>query len=284
MQSKPATPAPDYYEWLSRGKAFLNAHSDSQWSIGDWLVEGQGAFDVADLCRVPGYMKLKKAPEESGGDFSSIQIPNFWKDAASETGSAVSTLKELAKVARAFPSDKRFPQLSFAHHNYALAGTPDPDKQQEYLRACLPQNEGERPKGVEWLDAYMRRNEGEKDITEGDRFVRFRVPEEMYKKLKQVSRYYQSSVADIIWKDCTKVLESLLEEQAEKIALKKYGLYERGQWPFYQDSEANKKHRARAEAEKKTRKRRRETGDAVVSERMRQAASIRWIKRNDLVA
>jgi hypothetical protein len=283
MQSKPASPAPDYYEWLARGKAFLNAHSNNQWSIGDWLCEGQGAFDVADLCRVPGYMRLKKAPEESGNTFSSISIPNFWKDAASETGSAVSTLKELAKIARAFTSDKRFPQLSFAHHNYAFCGTPDPEKRQEYLRACLPQNEGERPKGVEWLDAYIRRNEGEKDITEGDRFVRFRVPDEMYKKLKQVSHYHHSSVADIIWKDCTKVLESLLEEHAEKIALQKYGIYE-GKWPFYEDSPPNKKLRAKAEAENKTRNRRRETGDAVVSERMRQAVRVRWIKRNDLVA
>jgi|SRR5271156_113685 hypothetical protein len=212
------------------------------------------------------------------GSYQQEKIPNFWKDAASETGTAVSTLKESAKVARAFPKKERFSQLTFTHHKRVIGF--DLKKRRKYLMACLPATKDGKPKPVDWLDKYIREQEGEQEIEAGMRYVRFNVSEEMWRKLKQVAKYYRTSVADLVRKDCTAALAAFLEEQARRISLAKYDLYEEGQWPFYEESPYNRKTKA---AERKQRRRAREDHDPVVRERFRSIATSRW-NRHERVA
>jgi len=275
--SAPVAPPLDYYKWLERGKKIIKSESNSRWALGDWLLEGQCEFDMGEFISKSDRYLLINKNADADGHHSSCKIPNFWKDAASETSSAVSTLKQCAKVARMFPKRDRFKQLTFTHHAW-VCGVEDPEKRRAYLKACLPENPGDKPKSVDWLDKYIRRDEGEREIEETMRYVRFNVSEAIWRKLKQVAKYYRASVADTVRKDCTAALESYLEEQARKISLAKYEVYTPGDWPFHEESEHNRKVRL---AEKRQRRRRaREDHDPVVRERFRQIAINRWSRGN----
>jgi hypothetical protein len=267
-----------YGDWLAKGKALSDSHSNNQWSIGDWLIEGESEFDFAGI--IPGHLLIHKKNDGSGECFSE-KIPNFWKDAAAETGNAVSTLKEFVKVARAFPPADRVRQLSFTHHLYAAPY----DRRAEYLAACVV--EGERPKSVAWLDAHIQEKEGGPEIEDekpGAYHVRFPVPDEMWAKLKNLSKHYKTNVPALVQKSCAAALEQFIAEQAEVVSLQKFGFYE-GEWPFYRDSTSfNKAEREKANKEKKSRRRKRMVRDPEFSEKRRAAAHIRWMKSGERVA
>jgi hypothetical protein len=276
--TEPPKPSLDYHEWLAKGRKIVKTESNSRWSLGDWLVEGQCEFDMDEIIDKHDRHLLISQRADADGHHASTTIPNFWKDAASETGSAVSTLKESAKVAREFPKKERFAQLTFTHHKWVIGF--EPGKRREYLKACLPETKDGKPKSVDWLDKYIREQEGEKEIEAGMRFVRFNVPEETWKKLKQVAKHYRLSVAELVRKDCTAALAGLLGEQARKISLARYDVYEEGQWPFHEESPYNRKMKA---AEKKQRKRARADHDPAVRARGRAMAINRW-QRGEKVA
>jgi hypothetical protein len=238
MTKKPEAPAPDYHEWLAIGRKLCKAYNDLNWKIGDWLVLGRDYFDWNDLLSgLPGHMTLHKTVSGDGGRaFAATKIPNFWKDAAEATGMAVSTLKQQAKVAYAYPDKKkRVKGLTFTHHLFAAMAYQF-EKRYEYLEACKQGlSEGERPRGVEWLKHYIAVQEGRNaELLEDDRLypVRFFVPEELQRKLKQLGKFYKMQIGDLVKKVCTEAVNGYLAVEAEKVALKKYGVYE-GKWPFY---------------------------------------------------
>jgi hypothetical protein len=273
--TEPPKPSLDYHKWLAKGRKIVKTESNSRWALGDWLVEGQCEFDMDEIIGKADRHLLISQRADADGHHASTKIPNFWKDAASETGSAVSTLKESAKVAREFPKKERFSQLTFTHHKWVIGF--EPEKRREYLKACLPETKDGKPKSVDWLDKYIREQDGEKEIEAGMRYVRFNVSGEMWRKLKQVAKHYRLSVADLVRKDCTAALAALLEVQARKISLAKFDAYEEGQWPFYEESSYNKNARA---AKKESRRRAREDHDPVVRERFRSIAINRWSRGN----
>ena len=276
-----ASPTPEgYYDWLARGRALSESHSNNSWNIGDWLIEGDGLYNLENyISKSDRYLLIHKKKSGEGGCYSE-KIPNYWKDAAAETGNAVSTLKEMAKVARAYASDTRLKELSYSHHKAVVAY----DRRLEYLAACLNVEPGERIRSVGWLQDYAARNEGEPEIHNFKAcHVRFLVSEEMWEKLKQLSHYYKTNICDLVQKDCTAALEAFLAAQARKISLAKFDSYEEGQWPFYKDSQFNKRERKKAEAlGKQRRNRKRADHKPEVRAHGRAMAISRW-SRNERV-
>jgi hypothetical protein len=129
----PPQPSLDYHKWLAKGRKIVTTESNSRWALGDWLVEGQCEFDFDEIVGKSDRHLLISHRADANGHDKSMTIPNFWKDAASETGSAVSTLKESAKIERAFPKKERFTQLTFTHHKWVIGF--EPEKRREYLKA-----------------------------------------------------------------------------------------------------------------------------------------------------
>jgi hypothetical protein len=238
-KAKKEKAAPDYATWLARGKRLAHKLSGYQWRIGDWLVEGEVYFDAKQfVSSVPRYMLLRKATDENGEVcHKSIKIPNYWKEISDEIGLAVSTLKQYAQVARAYPTkSKRLKNLGWSHHMFACTY----ERRYEYLKACLDVPEGQRPRSVTWLCELIVKMEGE-NASEGDvnrtkNFVRIPISDAAYEKLKQVASYYGTDVADIASVPFKAALEVFLEEQKKKISLDLFGVYEqRGKyaaWPF----------------------------------------------------
>jgi hypothetical protein len=274
----------EYYEWLNRGKALCQSHGDNQWNIGDWLVDGECAFDFKSIVGdIPRHLLIGR--EQIGTDGDAIhqtkKIPNFWKDAAAETNMVAGSLKSLARVARVYPKEQRFPQLSFTHHyNAASYG-----RRLEYLQACLDGLEpGQRPRSLAWLDAYIESKEGkDKEVKElATRLVSMALTDEMHRKLKQCARYYRVGIPELLQADFTKMLAELVPELGKNISLEKYGFWEEGKWPFYEPSELNKRLDAEAAKNKKPRARRsRRTNakvDPAASERYRALSVSRWSK------
>ena len=271
----------DYYEWLNRGRTLCESHSDNQWNIGDWLIEGECAFDfksvVGDL---PRHMLIGRGHAGDDGEieYKSIKVPNFWKDAAAETGSAVNTLKVIVRVARAYPKDVRFRQLSFTHHQIAAAY----GRRLEYLQACLDGLEpGHRPRPIAWLYAYMEEKEGNRhvlDIRElASHIIQFNVDDETHRKLKQAARYYRMSIQELVQARCVSTINALIPELSQKISLEKYGWWEEGKWPFYEPSEVNKRLDALTKKPKRARpKPRVRVLDPVQHEMRRQISISRW--------
>src|SRR6266436_8429510 len=118
-ESLPATIVPEYTEWLARGRDLADRHSGYQWNIGDWLLEGEGQFDI--IGAIPSHLLIhkKNVSDDGTNQFASTKVPHYWKDASAEVGIPTPTLREYAFTARAWPSKKRFQQLSYTHHSYA---------------------------------------------------------------------------------------------------------------------------------------------------------------------
>jgi len=269
----PATPAPDYDAWLARGRELAETHSGHQWALGDWLNEGQNQFDIAGS--IPGYLLLhKKAVSDNGttNQFTSSKVPSFWKDAAEEVGMAVSTLKDYAWVARAYPYDQRIPQLPFCHH-LIVSGY---ERRLEYLRACL--REGERPRSFEWLRAFAQEQEGvgsENTRIHDGGPLHLQVPDKFWKKLQDLRRYHSTGIADLVQDVCFKAIDQYIEAEGRRISLEMFDIYE-GRWPFEVVAEKKK---ARQSKDWRGRKRnRRRMNDSVFSEKMRQVNITRHSK------
>src|ERR1700722_19913318 len=104
----------DYHTWLLKGREITEQHGTVQWNIGDWVLDGQCAFDYKDLVGNLGYVALNKVTEADGTTgYRAPIIPSFWKDVSSETNLAISTLKNLSHVARAYTPETRFKELSW---------------------------------------------------------------------------------------------------------------------------------------------------------------------------
>ena len=133
-----STSAEDYDAWLARGRALADSHSNTTWNVGDWLVEGETAFDFYDDVKsIPRHLLIGKKNDGSGECYG-IQVPNYWKDAAAQINWSIPCLKEAARVARRYSPSQRVAGLSFSHHLYA-----EPyDRRMEYLQACLNVPEG----------------------------------------------------------------------------------------------------------------------------------------------
>jgi hypothetical protein len=234
-KGKKSKPAPDYVAWLARGKKLADKISGYQWRIGDWLVEGDEFFNAKNYVEgIPRYLLLKKATDENGEVcHKSIKIPNYWKDISDEIGLAVSTLKQYAQVARAYPKKKqRLKGLGWCHHMMVCTYA----RRQEYLKACLDVPEGQRPHSVSWLCRLIAKEEGEETMDRGQNFVRIPVSDDAYEKIKELARYYGTDVAEIASVPFKAALEVFLQEQKKKISLDLFGVYEdsnrKSPWPF----------------------------------------------------
>ena len=272
-ESIPGTaPVPDYSEWLARGRDLAQNHSGHQWSLGDWLLEGEG-FDIGSI---PGYLLIhkKNVSDDGTNQFASTKAPNYWRDASAEVGIPTPTLREYAYTARAWPKKKRFKQLSYTHHSYAAPY----ERREEYLRACLV--EGEKPHCIDWLWKYIRIEEGEQKEIESEKYLRFMIPEDMWAKLKNLGKWYGTPIPDLVQKACVDTVGQYLEEQARKVSLDRYGMYE-GRWPFYEPTEFNKVEKKKANKKKKTLKRKRQLNDTTFSEKQRQGSLKAWQSRRD---
>jgi len=269
-------PPVEYLAWLEKLKAVASANTDTQWVLGDLLAEGQIEFDPQNVVGdIPSHLLISRAADADGARHS-IKFSNFWKDCARETGFAVGTLKKCTTVALFWPKEDRIKELTFAHHSHATGY----DRAKEYLQACLVK--GDRPHTVDWLDKHIAKCAGEKVIEEDGKYIRMPVSPERLGKLKQVAKYYRVKVPELMAKSFNRAIDELMEELARKISLAKYGSYEPGEWPFYQDPPHIKKAK---DAEKKTRRTARMTNNRVQRERLKQTAiSIRKIRRNELLA
>jgi hypothetical protein len=237
-KAKKSKAAPDYVAWLARGKKLADKHSGYQWKIGDWLVEGEEHFDFKNVVgEIPSHMLLRKATDENGeACHKSIKLPNFWKEISDEIGLAVSTLKQYAQVARAYPKKKsRLKNLGWSHHMIVCTYA----RRAEYLRACLDVPTGQRPHSISWLWKLVAKAEGLEEadgVVRGENVVRISLPPDAYKKLKELARYYGTDIADIASMPFKAALEVFLEEQKKKISLELFQVYEaKGQnsvWPF----------------------------------------------------
>jgi hypothetical protein len=224
----------DYKTWIGQGRKLASKHGNVQWAIGDWTLEGQCQFDYKSIVGDLGYVALSKTVKADGSTgYKGPTVPNFWKDASAETNMEIPTLKLMAKVALAFPPKTRIKRLTFSHHRSA-ALAQNKERRYEYLQACLEGLEpGQRPRSISWLNDYIDRQEGYREIENGDKdnYVRFLVTPEVWTKLKQLSKYKHSKVSDLVAEGCTKAVESYLAEMAEKVSMARYGFYE-GEWPF----------------------------------------------------
>lgn len=231
-----------YERWLAEGRSLAQQTNDSHWAIGDWLDAGAAAFEgLFDFKSDRHLLLQKKGPD---GEFKSATVPHFWKDAAAETGFAVSWLYDLRQCARAFAPHERFKQLSFSHHLYAMRY----ERRLEYLGACFV--DGGRPRSVTWLEEYINRCEAKQDelgqARSNFRFVRFAISEEMRVKLTQLSKYRKTNVSDLVQKHCTAALEEFLRVEAQKVALELHAFYKDGEWPLATSAvRAKGKHRRR---------------------------------------
>jgi hypothetical protein len=232
--SGPARPTPDYNKWLAKGKKLADRHSGCQWSLGDWIVEGQTHFDPKNFIGdIPGYMLLAKGRDENGETcHRSLKVPNYWRDVEELTGLATSTVKQYAQVARAYPKKKRLKNLGWSHHMIVCTYA----RRYEYLHACLDVPEGERPHSVSWLWKLVAREEGHKEAVTGSNFVRIPVTDEIYAKLKDLAKFYGTDIAEVASVPFLGALEVFLDEQKKKVCLDLFGVYEeKGEfstWPF----------------------------------------------------
>lgn len=86
---------PGMDEWAQAGRRIVAARSSLQWAIGDWLLFGDGRYEE-----------------------------DAYETAAEATGLRRGTLSNLKAVAKAFPIDKRDPEVGWSHHAL-LAGFDD---------------------------------------------------------------------------------------------------------------------------------------------------------------
>lgn len=278
----------DYNAWLQKGRDITQEHGNIQWNVGDWVADGRCAFDYKDIVGNLGHLALTKTVKDDGSTgYKGPTIPHFWKDVATETDMAVSTLKNLSRISLAYPPAKRYKDLSWTHH----AEVAQYEKRYEYLalcfdeRSCLgPKRQG-RPRSVAWLVAYVENIEGKtREISGLDSIVRFYVSPETYKKLRQVSKYYHTKISALIGTRCEAAVGTFLEEMAEKVSLARDGVYE-GEWPFEKLIDAGRRKRTTSN---KTGPRRYKRGDAVAQKHGKEMTAgrihIRTIRRGDLVA
>jgi hypothetical protein len=259
----------DYERWLATGRKLASGHSNYHFKLGDWLVTGEQHFDFGT---VPGYLLLHKITKNDGeSGFKAEKIPNYWKDAAAVVDIPVPTLREYAYTARAWPKKKRFKELSYTHHSYAAPY----ERREEYLRACLVP--GEKPRSIDWLWKFIRVEENEQKEIESSKYLRFMLPEDMFAKLKDLGKYYGTAIPDLVQKACVGVVGGYLEEQARKVSLEKYGVYD-GKWPFYAPTEFNKVEEKKTKRYKKERKIKREL---KFSERRSQGSKKAWQARRE---
>jgi hypothetical protein len=236
-------PPIEYEEWLSRGGAFVGARDRNSWDLGDWIEEGDDHFNARNFVDgIPGYMLLGKGTDENGETcHRSYKLPNFYKEISDVLGIAVQTLKNKAVVARAYSKFDRISQLSFTHHA-EVASCP---RRLEYLKACLDVPEGERPRTLSWLRKYVDKEEG-RTVSKYDemKYVQVMVPLEMYGKLKDLGSYYNVRLPNLIEAACQHAIADLIEQEAKKISLDKFHVYE-GKWPFRKVKAGPNPHRLR---------------------------------------
>ncbi|MGW7515311.1 LmbU family transcriptional regulator [Streptomyces sp. NPDC054796] len=89
--------------WQRVGRQLFLISDSSSWWIGDWIVFGKHMF------------------------------PDRYRQAIAETQLDYQTLRNYAWVASRFPVTRRRDTLSFAHH-LEVAGIPDPEQQDLWLR------------------------------------------------------------------------------------------------------------------------------------------------------
>ena len=232
----------DYEAWLARGKKLAEGHHRSQWDVGDWLVEGRGQYDFA--ADIPKHLLLHKNRDSS---YRSEKVPNFYKDIAVELGFHEQTLKNLAHVAQAFKPEDRFTKLTFAHHA-EVAGY---ERAAEYLAACLV--EGGRPKTVAWLRKHVEQNENVKTATYSEgRYLYIHFPDKLYAKLKDLGKYYDKKISELIETACHESVERYLERESKNLSLKFFDYWEENRWPFdkavVEEEKAKRKPRGRRKA------------------------------------
>jgi len=90
-------------EWLTAGRSVLNAIAFSGFMLGDWLVFGETSF----------------TKDEAG--------KTFYAEAEKMTGLDNGTLRNMKSVAKAFPPDKRRPNVSFEHHRLLASAKAKPE-------------------------------------------------------------------------------------------------------------------------------------------------------------
>lgn len=257
---------PDYEKWIERGRALIQSNSANSWNIGDWSIEGEAAFNV--IQGIPRYVLIHKKNDGTGESYSEA-VPNFWKMTAEVVGTSIGTLKTYKRCAQDYPPEKRFPQLSWSHHWEATVYGYD--RRFDYLAACLKDlKPGERPRSVVWLSNHIMRCEGKPAEIETTSHVDIPIPKDTFARLKDLGKYYQRTLPELVQQCCNEAIVKFLEKEAEKIAITKYGLFE-GRWPLG------------ANAPKKLPRKRKHYGDPVVSERMRRMVITRW-SRNQRIA
>lgn len=219
-----------YSCWLKRGKEIVSDQSRSLWKIADWVVEGQDEFEdlVQPLGRSDRHLLIQRKVISDGAEYFAHPTPSFWTVVSEETGLKGTTLQVYASTARAFPRKKRFLELTFNHHQI-VAGRDD---RFELLQKCLDVPKGARPRPAGWLEAYIQHQEGTTGLdTIAPNWVHFGVPDGQYAKLKQLTKYLQTNISDLIAKKMNATLNELLEEYARKISFERLQFYD-GQWPF----------------------------------------------------
>jgi hypothetical protein len=276
--SQHQAPPPEYYEWIAKLKKLAASQSTNFWDIGDLLNEGQDHFDIQNIIgTLPGYMRIshERGPD---GECHSIKLPNFWKDVSSETGIPTQQLKTVSRVAYAYKKEERFDEFSFSHHGIIASF----DKRLEYLAECKREWERRREDcpdakkpSTAWLMQYAERMEGRSETEVGDKCVSFAVSPEKWNKLRDIGKYYQTRVGDLIGRRCNAVIDEYLEQMAEKISLERFGLYE-GEWPFT-------KKRITQRERKERRAARRSHDPERRAKAKRAAVNFRTMRRNELV-
>lgn len=258
-------PAFDYSAWLAKGKALAEQHSGHQWSIGDWIAEGEDDFDKYGFDSLPRHLLIHEKGDGSG-ECTSTKIPNLWTDVEAQIGLARSTLKQYCQVARAYPPEKRFKELGWSHHMAVCSY----DRRFEYLQVCIRESGS-----VSWLYKYAAQQEGEPEETVCCQFVRVPIPDVLWKELKDLGKHYGTAIADLVAKRALAGIENYVDEQAEKLSLELLGKYD-GNWVFdVLSAEKQQRNKKKSRSKYRTKIKR----DVVFSERRRAGALESWERR-----
>jgi len=205
---------------LKELSAKVGGHS---WEIGDLLLEADSDYNPQTL-GIPSYMLIGSHP------------PNFWKQMSDTVGLGVSSLKSYAAVARAFPPEKRFAELTWSHH---LAAHIYVDRE-KYLQVCIERGmeESGKPHTIRWLEQYIDEQENcVREGTEPSRSVTIEIPLGMMRKFADLAqRYYHKPVNEVVLEAAKPALEAYLDKKAEEISLQFFDFHDGRTWPFSPDA------------------------------------------------
>jgi hypothetical protein len=169
----------NYDEWVKRGEALGKAYVNSNWELGDWLLEGEPHLPDRDLREVP--------PEWRRG----VILSDVYEEAEEITGLERSHLRDLASTARRVPRSVRSDALKWSHHRWLINLLPNADE--ATLKKWIDESV-EKGYSVRQLKEAVKstKSQGKEPIKERSFLVT--VPLRIYETLHDIARGRESTL------------------------------------------------------------------------------------------